>query len=229
MHIEPGLLAPAKLLFANLAATGLLAAHALPWLKRPTLWLRTAIAALFFTACMQAFHLKVGPSELHFVGAMPIYLLCGLLPTLFGFALGLLLQGLVFEPQDLVHLAVNALSLIVPLLVTHHTLGQRLRTFSVANILKLDGLYYAGVTLMVGFWLANGQTATALSPWAGFAAFAASYLAIVAVEPLLTWAMVRGVQRLSRRAQPEFADTASAPHRFVDTCFDERITQAACA
>lgn len=224
MHIEPGLLAPAKLLFANVAATGLLAAHALPWLKRPALWLRTAIAALFFTACMQAFHLQVGPSELHFVGAMPIYLLCGYLPTLFGFALGLLLQGLVFEPQDLMHLAVNALSLIAPLMVTHHTLGQRLRNFSLANILKLDGLYYAGVTLMVAFWLANGQTATALSSWA---AFAASYLAVVAAEPLLTWVLVRGVQRLSRRTQPDFADTASAPHRFVDTCFDERITAAA--
>ena len=190
--------------------------------KRPALWLRTLIAAFFFSACMQAFHMKVGPSELHFVGAMPIYLLCGFLPTLFGFGLGLLLQGLVFEPQDLVHLAVNSLSLIVPLMVLHRTLGKGLREFSLANILKLDGLYYTGVTLMVGFWLANGQTATPVSDWA---AFAASYLAVVAIEPVLTWAMVRGVQRLSRQRgqQPQHHQAAG----WVDTCFDERLTAAA--
>lgn len=116
MHIEPGLLAPAKLLFANSAAALLLAHHTPALLRQPALLLRSLLAAVFFTACMQVVHVKVGPSELHFVGAMPIYLLCGFVPTLFGFSLGLLMQGLVFEPQDLVHLAVNALSLMVPLM-----------------------------------------------------------------------------------------------------------------
>lgn len=216
MHIEPGVLAQTKVLAANVAAAGLLLAHAPALLKRPTLVLRTLLAALFFSAFMQAFHLKVGPSELHFVGAMPIYLLLGFLPTLFGFALGLLLQGLLFEPQDLVHLAVNTLSLAVPLIALHHTLGRRLAAAAVqgprvGTVLRLDAAYYAGVTAMVGFWLAVGEDATPLADWARFAA---SYLALVACEPVFTVAIVRLVQRW--RATP-----------WARACFDERLTAAA--
>ncbi|WP_374588842.1 energy-coupling factor ABC transporter permease, partial [Ideonella dechloratans] len=119
MHIEPGLLAQTQILAANGVAAAVLASHAPALLRRPVLWLRTLLATVFFTLFMQMFHLQVGPSELHFVGAMPIYLTLGYLPTLFGFAAGLLLQGLVFEPQDLLHLGVNALSLMVPLMVLH--------------------------------------------------------------------------------------------------------------
>lgn len=213
MHIEPGLLAQTKLVAANATALALLASQAPALLRRPTLWLRTVLAAAFFTLFMQAFHMPVGPSELHFIGAMPIYLLLGFLPTLFGFALGLGLQGLLFEPQDLVHLGVNALSLMVPLIVLHKTLGERLaaRSLRAAQILKLDGVYYAGVTLMVGFWLTQSETAFALTDWLRFAA---SYLSVVALEPLVTLLLVRGVQ-----GQPVLPAWASA-------CLDERLTQA---
>ena len=119
MHIEPGYVASAKILAANLAAAALLGSQSIHLLKAPPLVVRSLIAGVLFMLFMQAFHLPVGPSELHFIGAMPVYVLFGLLPTLFGFALGLLMQGLLFEPQDLVHLAVNALSLIVPLLAVH--------------------------------------------------------------------------------------------------------------
>jgi cobalt/nickel transport system permease protein len=213
MHIEPGLLAQTKVIAANTAALAVLASQAPALLRRPTLWLRTGLAALFFTLFMQAFHMPVGPSELHFIGAMPIYLLLGFLPTLFGFALGLGLQGLLFEPQDLVHLGVNALSLMVPLIVLHKTLGQRLNSASLnaAQILKLDGVYYAGVTLMVGFWLTQSSDAFALADWARFAA---SYLGVVALEPLFTLGLVRGV-----RGQ------AVLP-RWATACLDERLTGA---
>lgn len=213
MHMEPGLIAQTKILMAHAAAIGLLATQAPALLKRPALWLRTLLAAVFFSALMQSFHMPVGPSELHFVGAMPIYLLLGFLPTMFGFAIGLLMQGLVFEPQDLVHLSVNALSLIVPLMVVHHTLGRRLSRsdLSVRQVLQLDGVYYAGLMLMVGFWLAMGEPAAVLSDWA---LFASSYLSVVALEPLLTLAIVRGVDAV--RAQP-----------WARLCFDERLTGAA--
>jgi len=216
MHIEPGVLAQTKILAANAAAAALLLGHAPALLKRPALVLRTLLAALFFSVFMQAFHLKVGPSELHFVGAMPIYLLLGFLPTLFGFALGLLLQGLLFEPQDLVHLAVNTLSLAVPLVALHHTLGRRLAAAAVQGprvgpVLRLDAAYYAGVTAMVGFWLAVGETATPVAAWARFAA---SYLAVVACEPVFTVAVVKAVQRWRATS-------------WARACFDERLTAAA--
>ena len=100
MHIEPGLIAPTKVLLANVSALGLLALYGQGLLRQPADLIRTLIAALFFSVFMQGFHLPVGPSELHFVGAMAIYLTLGFLPTLFGFALGLLLQGLLFDPLD---------------------------------------------------------------------------------------------------------------------------------
>jgi ABC-type Co2+ transport system permease subunit len=211
MHIEPGLLAQGKLMFANAAAVAVLTAHAPALMRRPALWLRTALAALFFSVLMQSFHLQAGPSELHLVGAMPMYLLLGYVPTLFGFAAGLLLQGLLFEPQDLVHLAVNALSLIVPLMVVHHTLGRAGSGERLGRIVRLDAAYYAGVTLMVGFWLALGEQATALADWA---MFAASYVSVVALEPLFSWGLVRLAAGVREQA-------------WARACLDERLTAAA--
>ena len=210
MHIEPGLLAQGKLMFANAAAVAVLAAHAPALLKKPALWLRTALAAVFFSVLMQSFHMQAGPSELHLIGAMPMYLLLGYVPTLFGFAAGLLLQGLLFEPQDLMHLAVNALSLIVPLMVVHHTLG-RTGGLRLGRIVRLDAAYYAGVTLMVGFWLALGEQATSLSDWA---VFAASYLSVVALEPVFTFGLVRLVATVRDQA-------------WARACLDERLTASA--
>jgi ABC-type Co2+ transport system permease subunit len=206
MHIEPGVLAAAKVAAANVAALGMVATAAWWALRQPTLWLRALLAAAFFTLCMQSFHLKVGPSELHFIGAMPMYLALGLLPTLLGFALGLALQGLLFEPADLLHWSVNTLSLALPLLAVHATLGRRLQRVTLGAVCRLDALYYAGVTLMVGFWLSIGEVATPLAEWTRFAA---SYIAVVALEPLITLAVLLGVARL--RAQ-----------RWAAWCFDLR-------
>lgn len=214
MHIEPGQLAASTIFGANVAATGLLASQLPSLLRRPALWLRSLLAAVFFSLFMQAWHMPVGPSELHFVGAMPIYLLFGFLPTLFGFAAGLLLQGLLFEQQDLIHLGVNSLSLIVPLVLLHLSIGGRFATAarggSVPAVLRLDGAYYAGVTLMVGFWLSQGLEATPLADWARFAA---SYVALVLLEPVFTWCIV---SLLARRA-------GAAP-RWLRACLDEGLT-----
>ena len=192
MHIEPGILAAAKITAAHAAAVVLV------------------IAAAFFTLCMQSFHLKVGPSELHFIGAMPMYLLLGLVPTLLGFALGLALQGLLFEPADLMHLSVNTLSLALPLLFVHAAFGRRLRRVNLRAVLQLDAAFYGGVTVMVGLWLSIGEVATPLVEWLRFAT---SYLAIVAIEPLITVMVLLGVSRLR-------------PQRWAAWCFDPRHTVA---
>lgn len=206
MHIEIGILSSEKIAYASVAATALLGAHAGGLLKSPTAWLRTALAALFFSALMQAWHMPVGPSELHMVGAIPIYMLFGFIPTLFGFGLGLLLQALVFEPQDLVHLSVNFLSLAVPLVIMHQSLGKKLQTISVGKVLQLDAMYYAGVTVMVGFWLSISSEPAPLGEWA---LFAVSYASLVAIEPLLSIGLLLGGQRLRKS-------------RLLAACLDER-------
>jgi cobalt/nickel transport system permease protein len=187
MHIEPGLLAVPKLVFAAGSAVVLLGAYLPALLKSPTFWVRTLLASVFFSMFMQSFHMQAGPSELHFIGAMPIYLAFGFIPTLFAFGLGLLLQGLIFEPQDLVHLAVNTLSLAVPLVAVHYTLGRKLKEVTLAAILKLDGAYYTGVVVMVGVWLAQAETAITFADWS---LFASSYIPLVVVEPLITLLML---------------------------------------
>lgn len=201
MHIEPGYLAQAKILMANIAAGGVLTGYLRHLILRPANILRAMIAAVFFTLFMQSFHVSVGPSELHFVGAMVMYLSLGFVPTLFGFAAGLLLQGLVFTPTDLLHLAVNSLSLILPLIAVHFGLGRRLResgrAIAWSDILKLDAAYYAGVTAMVGFWLSFAEVAT---PFAAWLAFASSYLAIIVVEPVITYASLRLLKRFEHQA-----------------------------
>lgn len=196
MHIEPGIIAQAKVMAANVGATGLLLAYARDLIKNPADIVRMLVAAVFFSLFMQGFHVKVGPSELHFVGAMIIYLTLGFVPTLIGFAVGLLLQGVLFEPLDLPHLAVNSLSLIVPLIAVHYTLGRKLReqdaVITWKSILKLDAMYYSGVTAMVGFWLAISNVATSFTAWA---TFASSYLVLVACEPLLTYSALSLLKR----------------------------------
>jgi len=203
MHIEPGYVQPAKIVLANAGAgTVLLWAvkeQIKDWAKAPWTLVKTAVAAVAFTVFMQSFSAPVGPSELHFTGAMAMYLTLGFFPALMGFAIGLLVQGLLFSPWDLVHLGVNALSLMLPLVAVHYTLGKTLfdqnakRRLNFATMVKLDAMYYAGVTSMVGFWLLVGGGETALSAWL---AFAASYLVIVAAEPVLTYAVVGGLKKV---------------------------------
>lgn len=203
MHIEPGFVSPAKVAIANAGAITVFAwgckEQIKEFLGKPWVPLKSLLAAGFFSLFMQAFHMPVGPSELHFVGAMAMYLTLGFTPTLLGFAIGLLFQGLLFEPGDLYHLGVNSLSLMAPLVAVHYAAGKRYfdqtvaARLSWARIVKLDAMYYAGVTGMVGFWLMIGEVATPFTAWASFAS---SYLALVVCEPLVTYVAVRGLKSI---------------------------------
>ncbi|MFD1626060.1 energy-coupling factor ABC transporter permease [Azospirillum griseum] len=201
MHIEPGVLDAVKVTAANGAALATLAVYSPALVRQPVELVKAVFAALFFSVFMEIYHLPVGPSELHFIGASAVYFTFGFLPTLFGFAVGLLLQGALFEPQDLLHLGVNSLSLIVPLVAVHETVGKRFFAEGVAKtavtwgrIMAFDAAYYAGVVAMVGFWLFWGEEATPLADWA---LFAASYLPLVLCEPVFTFVALKGVNRLT--------------------------------
>ncbi len=199
MHIEPGVLNQSKVLFANITAASTLTAYLPSILRNPITIAKIALAAIFFSIFMEIFHMPVGPSELHFVGASAVYFVFGFLPALFGFAIGLLLQGLIFEPQDLVHLGVNSLSLMVPLIAVHVLRGRhyfsdtRTQPVTWARIVQFDGAYYTGVVAMVGFWLLLGNEA---APFWSWALFAVSYLPLVFCEPVFTYAALRLLGKL---------------------------------
>ena len=197
MHIEPGALNAAKVLYGHAAAIATLLVYAPRWITRLDQVAKTLLAAAFFSLFMQVYHTPVGVSELHFIGASAIYFIFGFLPTLFGFAIGLLLQGLVFEPQDLVHLGVNSLSLMLPLIAAHGLFGRRLfdsesRRLNWQEVVRFDAVYYSGVVAMVGFWLAIGEEPLPLDNWL---LFAASYAPLVFCEPLITCLAVRLLKR----------------------------------
>lgn len=203
MHIEPGYVQPAKIIMANAGALSLVGWAAKEqikdWARAPWTFVKTGVAALVFTVFMESFSMPIGPSELHFVGAMAMYLTLGFIPTLMGFALGLALQASLFSPWDMAQLGVNSLSLMAPLVVVHTTMGKALfdetlkRRLTLGQIVKLDAVYYSGVTSMVGFWLWIGNSETALSAWL---AFAASYLVVVLAEPFLTYGIVTGLKKV---------------------------------
>jgi ABC-type Co2+ transport system permease subunit len=200
MHIEPGVLSGLKLAYANQTALATTAAFAPALLRKPTEIIRTIVAALFFSLLMQLVHQSVGASELHLIGASTIYALFGFLPTLLGFPLGLLLQGLVFEPADLMHLGVNSLSLMLPLLTAHALIGRgwmqrkanQKHPIHWSEVVRFDAIYYSGVVAMVGFWLLNGTEQTPLAQWGWFAA---AYLPLVLLEPVLTLVLVRLIKQ----------------------------------
>jgi cobalt/nickel transport system permease protein len=203
MHIEPGILSAPQIAAANATALATLAAHSGGLVRRPLDIAKTLLAAAAFSLLMEIWHQPVGPSELHFIGASTIYFLFGFVPTLFGFAIGLALQALLLEPQDMLHLGVNALSLMLPLIAAHALVGRRLLAngtdapISWASVVRFDAVYYGGVVAMVGFWLAGGNTQTSLADWA---LFAAAYLPVVLCEPVMTTAVLRAVRRLDTRS-----------------------------
>ena len=96
---------PKKLAYGRRATA--FGAHTMGLLKSPTAWLRTALAAFFFSDADAGLAPARRPVGLHLVGAMPVYLLFGFIPTLFGFGWACWCKPLVFEPQTWAHLAVN--------------------------------------------------------------------------------------------------------------------------
>lgn len=197
MHIEIGIIDPVRITAANVAALSLFAAQTPALVRDPATVIKALAAALVFSVLMQSWHLSVGPSELHLIGATTIYLLFGFRPTMMGFGLGLALQTLI-EPQDLLHIGVNSLSLMVPLIAVHASFGHRLfgqavaERFTFARVLRLDAIYYAGVAAMVGFWLLLSNTAT---PFADWARWAIAYMPVFAAEAMITFGVVTLIGR----------------------------------
>jgi ABC-type Co2+ transport system permease subunit len=216
MHIEIGIIEPARLVAANAAAVALVVSQAPALLRRPTLLPRVAVVGIGVAVLMQAWHMSVGPSELHLIGATTAYLFAGLPATIVGFALALALQCLI-EPKDVAHLGVNILSLGLPLLALHYTFGKRLfeqalgDRFTYARVIRLDITYYAGVAAMVAFWLGVSNDAFPVRDWA---IWAAAYLPVFLVEATLSFAAVTLVRRSTALAAFARRHTAFGELRF---------------
>jgi len=202
MHIEPGIVAGAKiaLSYATAAGAGAVATKmaydtirqngALAFAGRALI--ATALAFIFFQVLP---HYPVGVSEVHFILGSTLFLLLGAAPAAFGLALGLLAQGLLFAPFDLPQYFINVTTLLVPLGAVA-ALAKRLIAPDTAYVdlkysqaLALSTAYQGGVVAWVAFWAFYGQGFGAEN-LTSVLAFGGAYMLVVIIEPLADLAVL---------------------------------------
>ncbi|WP_113912660.1 energy-coupling factor ABC transporter permease [Roseovarius dicentrarchi] len=208
MHIEPGVVDGAKMVFAYgtaAAAAGYsvklivddLAGHNIASFAVRTV-LATIGVFIFFELLP---HFAVGVSEVHFILGTTLFLLLGAAPSAIGLAAGLLIQGMFFAPSDMPMFFVNVTTLLVPLFAID-ALARRIipqdRAYvdlAYADVFKLSVAYQGGVVAWVAFWAFYGQ---------GFGAdnlnavwtFGAAYMLVVVIEPIADLAVLAGAKAL---------------------------------
>lgn len=208
MHIEPGLVDGAKitLSYATAAAAVGYSVKLVPQTVREqglvSFALRTAAAtALVFSFFELLPHVRVGVSELHLILGSTLFLLFGAAPAACGLALGLLAQGLLFEPADLPQYGMNVTTLLVPLFAIR-ALAERVIPGKSAYVdlgygqaLALSTAYQSGIVAWVAFWALYGAGFGAQN-LASIASFAASYALVIVVEPLVDLAVLAAAKSL---------------------------------
>ncbi|QCO57863.1 hypothetical protein EOK75_19625 (plasmid) [Pseudorhodobacter turbinis] len=208
MHIEPGVVDGAKMVFAYATATaaaGYTAKLIVDDLKTHnivSLALRSVIAMvgtfIFFEVLP---HFAVGVSEVHLILGTTLFLLLGAPASAIGLAAGLLVQSLFFAPTDLPMYFVNVTTLLFPLFAID-LLARRVVPAHVAyvdlsysHVLKMSAAYQGGVVLWVGFWAIYGQGVGA-DNLAAIGSFGAAYMLVVLIEPLADLAVLAGAKSL---------------------------------
>ncbi|WP_406870374.1 energy-coupling factor ABC transporter permease [Thioclava sp. 'Guangxiensis'] len=210
MHIEPGIVHGAKLLLSYATAAGAatyVAHEGVRTLKTGELPMMAARAAAATAAVFVSFqilpHHPAGVSEVHLILGSTLFLMLGFVPAAIGLALGLLTQGLFFEPQDLPQYAMNVTTLLVPLFALQ-ALAQRLIAPDTAyaditykQALALSTAYQGGVIAWVAFWVLYGE-GVSVATLANVGTFGIAYMSVVLVEPLIDLAVLAGAKALGR-------------------------------
>lgn len=208
MHIEPGLVAGAKIILSYATAAGAAtytaktAIEALRQSGGGSLALRSvATTALVFTFFEVLPHYPVGVSEVHFILGSTLFLIFGAAPAALGLALGLLIQGAFFAPFDLPQYGMNMTTLLVPLFAVQAMARKIIAPdtpyvdLKYSQALALSTAYQGGVVLWVAFWAFYGQGFGAEN-LASIVTFGGTYMLVVIVEPLADLAVLAGAKAL---------------------------------
>ncbi|MFK7882340.1 energy-coupling factor ABC transporter permease [Roseobacter sp.] len=196
MHIEPGVVDGAKMVFAYATAAGAatytakLALNDLKGRSIGSFALRTVFAAIGTFVFFEVLpHFAVGISEVHFILGTTLFLLMGAAPAALGLALGLLIQGAFFAPSDLPMFFVNVTTLLVPLFaitaLAHRFIPEDKAyvDLAYADVFKLSAMYQGGVVAWVAFWAFYGQGVGA-ETFQSVLTFGAAYMLVVLIEPI---------------------------------------------
>ncbi|MEN9895745.1 MAG: hypothetical protein RIR97_1597 [Pseudomonadota bacterium] len=203
MHIEPGIVDGAKIVFSYATAAvslGLIAKLAKETVMRDGGVASLAIRSLITTTLVFVFfevlpHAPVGVSEVHLILGSTLFLIFGAGPAAVGLAIGLLLQGALFEPADIPQYGMNLTTLIVPLYMMHVLAKQiipattRFADVTYREALTLSTTYQGGIVLWVAFWALYGQ-GFSVANLVQIGTFGASYMAVILIEPLVDLAVL---------------------------------------
>ena len=214
MHIEPDVVAGAKLFLSYATAAGAFALTAK--LARDSLrdnggagalalrsLLTTALVFCFFEVLP---HHPVGVSEVHLILGSTLLLLFGAGAAAIGLAAGLLLQGLLFAPFDLPQYGMNVTTLLLPLWGIH-LLARRIIPARTAYVdtsyrqaLALSTAYQGGIVAWVAFWAfyGNGFSAENLL---SVGSFGLAYMSVILLEPLIDLGVLAVAKTLARYSQ----------------------------
>ncbi|MEO9652096.1 MAG: energy-coupling factor ABC transporter permease [Roseobacter sp.] len=211
MHIEPGIVEPAKLILSygtGAAALSYAAKKAYDTVSERG-GLALAIGGVATTALTFAFfellpHFPVGVSEVHFILGSTLFLLFGVGPAALGLALGLLAQAVFFAPSDLPQYGMNVTTLLVPLFLISELTNRvvkpskRYVDITYKQALALSTTYQGGVVAWVAFWAVYGQGFGAES-LAAIGVFGIAYMSVVIIEPLADLALLAVAKTFSGR------------------------------
>lgn len=202
MHIEPGIVTGAKILFSygTAAAAATYSVKLIGDSLREKGVLSLAARAMIATVSVFIFfevmpHFAVGVSEVHFILGSTLFLLLGAAPAAIGLALGLLIQGMFFAPIDLPQYGMNVTTLLVPLFAIQAVASRTIAgstayvDLSYRQVLTLSTTYQAGVVAWVAFWaiLGNGFS---VATFASVATFGVAYMSVILLEPLVDLAVL---------------------------------------
>lgn len=210
MHIEPGVVDGAKIALGyatGAASLGLAARMIGECVGRDGGFLPLAARSLVATGLVFTFfeilpHHPVGVSEVHLILGSTLFLLFGVGPATIGLAAGLLLQGLFFAPSDLPQYGMNLTTLIVPLagvaLLAKRIVapGTAYADLEYRHTLALSAAYQGGIVAWVAFWAIYGGGLGAEN-MASVVSFAAAYMTVVLIEPLVDLAVLAGAKTLA--------------------------------
>ena len=211
MHIEPGLVDGAKIVFsyATAAAAGATALYHIARATRDSGIASVAARSLIATVGVFIFfevlpHFPVGVSEVHFILGSTLFLILGAGPASIGLALGLLIQGLFFAPFDLPQYGMNMTTLLVPLFALHEvakrviTPGTAYVDLDYRQVLALSTVYQGGVVAWVAFWAVYGAGFGAAN-LSAIGTFGMAYMAVILIEPIADLAVLGLAKALKGR------------------------------
>lgn len=206
MHIEPGVVAGAKMFLGYATGAGVIGAGlklAYDNIKENGLisfTIKALISTVTVFSCFEVLpHYPVGVSEVHLILGTTLFLLFGIAPAMIGLAMGLLIQGVFFAPFDLPQYGINVTTLLASMLILYSVRkriipeGVAYKDLTYTQLLKLSVVWEGAIVGWVMFWAFYGQ-GFAAENIQNVLAFGGSYMLVVILEPVIDMAVLSAVK-----------------------------------